>query len=203
VICWFVRLIIRYRRKLRGRAGKLGHGTWRESTSIGLTLAATCVVSSANTFATWTAFAATPTLDIGDFLAATCVVSSANTFATWTAFAATLTLDIGDVLTATCVVRSAKTFAATRVAVMNAMPIEGRAVLGGQGGELSRIEHAIAILVVFGEQIGGGIRPVTVFTLSSAVRMDGGGKREAAEKDGECFGHVFGCWELVGVSRVF
>jgi hypothetical protein len=73
---------------------------------------------------------------------------------------------------------------------MPAMLVEGRSVRGGQGGEFRRVEHAVAILVIFGEQIGRGVGVVTVISLGSALRMGGGGQREAAEEDRECFVHV-------------
>jgi hypothetical protein len=76
------------------------------------------------------------------------------------------------------------------VAVMPAMMIEGRTVCGGQGGEFRCVEHAVAVLVVLGEQIGRGVSVVTVISLGSALRMGGGGQREAAEEDRECFVHV-------------
>jgi hypothetical protein len=76
------------------------------------------------------------------------------------------------------------------VAVMPAMLVEGRSVRGGQGGEFRRVEHAVAVLVILGEQIGGGVGQVVAFSFGRALRMGGGGQREAAEEDRECFVHV-------------
>jgi hypothetical protein len=73
---------------------------------------------------------------------------------------------------------------------MPAMLVEGRSVRGGQGGEFRCVEHAVAVLVILGEQIGRGVSVVTVISLGSALRMGGGGQREAAEEDRECFVHV-------------
>jgi len=93
-------------------------------------------------------------------------------------------------------------FAAARVAVVPTMPVEGRAVLGGQGGEFGYVQHAVAVLVILGEQIGRGVGLVAAFSFVCALRMSGGGQREAAEEDRECFVHVilFGLYFL-GVSR--
>jgi hypothetical protein len=93
-------------------------------------------------------------------------------------------------------------FAAARVAVVPTMPVEGRAVLGGQGGEFGYVQHAVAVLVILGEQIGRGVGLVAAFSFVCALRMSGGGQREAAEEDRECFVHVilFGLY-FWGVSR--
>jgi hypothetical protein len=73
---------------------------------------------------------------------------------------------------------------------MPAMLVEGRTVRGGQGGEFRCVEHAVAVLVIFGEQIGRGVGLVAAFSFGRALRMGGGGQREAAEEDRECFVHV-------------
>jgi len=93
-------------------------------------------------------------------------------------------------------------FASARVAVVPTMPVEGRAVLGGQGGEFGYVQHAVAVLVILGEQIGRGVGLVAAFSFVCALRMSGGGQREAAEEDRECFVHVilFGLY-FWGVSR--
>ena len=96
-------------------------------------------------------------------------------------------------------------FAAAMVAVMPAMMIEGRSVRGGQGGEFRCVEHAVAVLVVLGEQIGGGVGLIVAFSFGRALRMGGGGQREAAEEDRECFVHVtcgLGVYGGLGVSRL-
>jgi len=76
------------------------------------------------------------------------------------------------------------------VAVMPAMMFEGRTVLGGQGSEFRCVEHAVTVLVILGEQFGGGVGLVAAFSFGCALRMGGGGQREAAEEDRECFVHV-------------
>jgi hypothetical protein len=91
------------------------------------------------------------------------------------------------------------------VAVMPAMLVEGRSVRGGQGGEFRCVEHAVAVLVVLGEQIGGGVGLIVAFSFGRALRMGGGGQREAAEEDRECFVHVtcgLGVYGGLGVSRL-
>ena len=96
-------------------------------------------------------------------------------------------------------------FAAARVAVVPTMPVEGRAVLGGQGGEFGYVQHAVAVLVILGEQIGRGVGLVAAFSFVCALRMSGGGQREAAEEDRECFVHVtcgLGVYGGLGVSRL-
>jgi hypothetical protein len=88
---------------------------------------------------------------------------------------------------------------------MPAMLFEGRTVLGGQGGEFRCVEHAVAVLVVLGEQLGGGVGLVVAFSFGGALRMGGGGQREAAEEDRECFVHVtcgLGVYGGLGVSRL-
>jgi hypothetical protein len=69
---------------------------------------------------------------------------------------------------------------------------EGRTFFGGQGGELRHVEHAVAVLVKFGEEIGGGDGLTAVFPVGSAVGMGVGGEREATEDEGECWVHVVG-----------
>jgi hypothetical protein len=92
------------------------------------------------------------------------------------------------------------------VAVMPAMLVEGRSVRGGQGGEFRCVEHAVAVLVILGEQIGGGVGQVVAFSFGRALRMGGGGQREAAEEDRECFVHVtcgLGVYGVGGVTIAF
>jgi hypothetical protein len=92
------------------------------------------------------------------------------------------------------------------VAVMPAMLFEGRTVLGGQGGEFRCVEHAVAVLVILGEQLGGGVGLVVAFSFGCALRMGGGGQREAAEEDRECFVHVtcgLGVYGVEGVTIAF
>ncbi len=170
--------------------------------SIGLTLAA------GSAFAAGTG----TTLAARTVLTSTGVISAAITFAAGTTLAARTgtTLATRSVLTSTGVITATIVFAArsraafttsgaagTRaafatsgVAVMPAMLLEGRTVLGGQGGEFRCVEHAVAVLVILGEQIGGGVGLVAAFSFVRALRMGGGGQREAAEEDRECFVHV-------------
>lgn len=178
--------------------------------SIGLTLAA------------GTAFAAGTgtTLATGSVLTSAGVIAAAITFATGAALAARTgtTLATRSVLTSTGVITAAivfatrsraafatsraagtgTAFAAARVAVMPAMLVEGRTVRGGQGGEFRCVEHAVAVLVILGEQIGGGVGLVVAFSFGRALRMGGGGQREAAEEDRECFVHVTCGWYVYG-----
>jgi hypothetical protein len=73
---------------------------------------------------------------------------------------------------------------------MAAMLFEGSTIRGSQGSEFRCVEHAVAVLVILGEQIGGGVGLVVAFSFGRALRMGGGGQREAAEEDRECFVHV-------------
>jgi hypothetical protein len=85
---------------------------------------------------------------------------------------------------------------------MPAMLFEGRTVRGGQGGEF----RAVAVLVILGEQFGGGVGLVVAFSFRRALRMGGGGQREAAEEDRECFVHVtcgLGVYGVGGVTIAF
>jgi len=186
--------------------------------SIGLTLAA------------GTAFAAGTgtTLATRSVLTSAGVIAAAITFTTGSAFAARTVLTSASVITAAIAVATGAraafatsgaagtgtTFAAgtgaalatARVAVMPAMLFKGRTVRGGQGGEFRCVEHAVAVLVILGEQIGGGIGLVVALSFRRALRMGGGGQREAAEEDRECFVHVtcgLGVYGVWGVTIAF
>ncbi len=146
----------------------------------GSTLAAGSILTSAGIIAATIAFAT------GSALAARTVLTSTGVIATAVAFAARSRAAFATSGAA----RSRTTFASSMVAVMPAMPFEGLTVLGGQGREFRCVEHAVAVLVILGEQIGGGVGLVVAFSFGCALRMGGGGQREAAEEDRECFVHV-------------
>ncbi len=150
--------------------------------SIGLTLAAGSAFTAGTrgAFATAGVVAAAITLAAGTTLTSTGVIATTITLASRprAAFATS------------GAARSRTTFASSMVAVMPAMPFEGLTVLGGQGREFRCVEHAVAVLVILGEQIGGGVGLVVAFSFGCALRMGGGGQREAAEEDRECFVHV-------------
>jgi hypothetical protein len=146
----------------------------------GSTLAAGSILTSAGIIAATIAFAT------GSALAARTVLTSTGVIATAVAFAARSRAAFATSGAA----RSRTAFASSMVPVMPAMPFEGRTVLGGQGGEFGCVEHAVAVLVILGEQIGGGVGLVVAFSFGCALRMGGGGQREAAEEDRECFVHV-------------
>lgn len=174
--------------------------------SIGLTLAAGSAFTAGTrgAFATAGVVAAAITLAAGTTLTSAGVIAAAITFATGSAFAARTVLTSTGVIATTITLasrpraafatsgaaRSRTTFASSMVAVMPAMPFEGLTVLGGQGREFRCVEHAVAVLVILGEQIGGGVGLVVAFSFGCALRMGGGGQREAAEEDRECFVHV-------------
>jgi hypothetical protein len=165
--------------------------------SIGLTLAAGSAFTAGTraAFATAGVVAAAITLAARTVLTSTGVVAAAIVFAARSraAFATSGAAGTGG------------SFASARVAVVPTMPVEGRAVLGGQGGEFGYVEHAVAVLVILGEQIGRGVGLVAAFSFVCALRMGGGGQREAAEEDRECFVHVilFGVYFLGGVATGF
>jgi hypothetical protein len=195
-------------------ARKCGHGASSESTSIGLPLGAAARVTTAGVGAAAIAFAGgtilTPTGVIaaadGTILAPTRIHRAAIAFATGPAFAARTVLASTVVIDAAVAFATRSraafatsgaagtgtTFAAARVAVMLTMLPEGRTFFGRQGGELRRVEHAVAVLVKFGEKIGGGGGLTAVFPVGSAVGMGVGGQREATEDEGECWVHVVG-----------
>ena len=187
----------------------------------GTTLAARTVLTSAGviaaaiTFATGSAFAARTVLTSTGVIAAAVAFTARSraAFATAGAAGTGTTFAAGTILTSTGVIAAAITLAAgsgaalatARVAVMPAMLFEGRTVLGGQGGEFRCVEHAVAVLVILGEQLGGGVGLVVAFSFGCALRMGGGGQREAAEEDRECFVHVtcgLGVYGGLGVSRL-
>jgi hypothetical protein len=184
--------------------------------SIGLTLAAgtgtTLATRTVLTSASVIAAAITLAAGTGAALAARTLLTSAGVVAAAVTFAARsraafatsgaagtgTTFAAGTILTSTGVIAAAITLAAgtgaalatARVAVMPAMLFKGRTVRGGQGGEFRCVEHAVAVLVILGEQIGGGVGLVVALSFGRALRMGGGGQREAAEEDRECFVHV-------------
>jgi hypothetical protein len=182
--------------------------------SIGLTLAAgtgttlatrtvltsASVIAAAITLAAGSAFAARTVLTSTGVIAAAVAFTARSraAFATAGAAGTGTTFAAGAILTSTGVITAAITFAAgtgaalatARVAVMPAMLFKGRTVRGGQGGEFRCVEHAVAVLVILGEQIGGGVGLVVAFSFGCALRMGGGGQRQAAEEDRECFVHV-------------
>jgi len=176
--------------------------------SIGLTLAA----GTAFAAGTGTTLATGSVLTSAGVIAASVAFTARSraAFATSGAAGTGTTFAAGTILTSTGVIAAAITLAArsraalatARVAVMPAMLFEGRSVRGGQGGEFRCVEHAVAVLVILGEQIGGGVGLVVAFSFRRALRMGGGGQREAAEEDRECFVHVilFGVY-FGGVSR--
>ena len=158
------------------------------------------------TFAAGTAFAAGAgsTLAAGSILTSAGIIAATIAFATGSALAARTVLTSAGVVAAAIVFAARSraafatsgaagtggSFASARVAVVPTMPVEGRAVIGGQGGEFGYVQHAVAVLVILGEQIGRGVGLVAAFSLVCALRMGGGGQREAAEEDRECFVHV-------------
>ncbi len=179
--------------------------------SIGLTLAA----GSAFAAGTGTTLAARTVLTSTGVIAATvaftarsrAAFATAGAAGTGTTFAARTILTSTGVIAAaiTLAARSGAALATAGVAVMPAMLFEGRTVLGGQGGEFRCVEHAVAVLVVLGEQLGGGVGLVVAFSFGGALRMGGGGQREAAEEDRECFVHVtcgLSVYGGLGVSRL-
>ena len=174
--------------------------------SIGLTLAA----GTAFAAGTGTTLATGSVLTSAGVIAASVAFTARSraAFATSGAAGTGTTFAAGTILTSTGVIAAAITLAArsraalatARVAVMPAMLFEGRSVRGGQGGEFRCVEHAVAVLVILGEQIGRGVGLVAAFSFVCALRMSGGGQREAAEEDRECFVHVtcglgvYGVW---------
>ena len=179
--------------------------------SIGLTLAA----GTAFAAGTGTTLATGSVLTSAGVIAASVAFTARSraAFATSGAAGTGTTFAAGTILTSTGVIAAAITLAArsraalatARVAVMPAMLFEGRSVRGGQGGEFRCVEHAVAVLVILGEQIGGGVGLVVAFSFRRALRMGGGGQREAAEEDRECFVHVtcgLGVYGGLGVSRL-
>jgi len=171
--------------------------------SIGLTQAAGSAFTAGTraAFATAGVVAAAITFAAGTTLAARTVLTSAGVVAAAIVFAARSRAAFATSGAA----GTGGSFASARVAVVPTMPVEGRAVLGGQGGEFGYVQHAVAVLVILGEQIGRGVGLVAAFSFVCALRMGGGGQREAAEEDRECFVHVilFGVYFLGGVATGF
>jgi hypothetical protein len=196
-----------------GTAFAAGTGTTLATRSV---LTSAGVIAAAITFATGAAFAARTVLTSASVITAAIAVATGAraAFATSGAAGTGTTFAAGTILTSTGIIAAAITLAAgtgaalatARVAVMPAMLFKGRTVRGGQGGEFRCVEHAVAVLVILGEQIGGGIGLVVALSFRRALRMGGGGQREAAEEDRECFVHVtcgLGVYGVWGVTIAF
>jgi len=94
--------------------------------------------------------------------------------------------------------RTARARAAFTTAGVAVMPVERGTVIGCQGGELRCVEFAVTVLVILGKEFGGGVRLFAVISLGADLCMGGGGQREAAKEDRECFVHVvWGVWCVV------